>query len=62
MLRSFILFLSGFATMLALQGGLTYIDLEPYISINSLIAGVFIGVISFLSFSVAQSIKEDINA
>ena len=62
MLRSLTLMLSSHVSTLAFIGGLNYMGYDPYFSVNALLAGIFIGATTLVSFSVAKSIKEDINA
>lgn len=61
MIRSIALIFVGFLINTLLIGGLEWAGYEPYFSVNSLIAGIAIGLLTCAGITISYSIQEDLH-
>lgn len=62
MIRSVILIYIGFLINVLLVGGLEWAGYEPYFfSVNALIAGIAVGILSCAGITICYSIHKDIH-
>ena len=61
MIRSIALIFVGFLINTLLIGGLEWAGYEPYFSVNSLIAGIAIGLLTCAGITICYSIHKDIH-